>query len=162
MDETSAPRNTIQVLRAAAEVVRRATRDLPRGPWRWGDPDVGEDVPDVAPLVHRASPGPPLPRTAGRARLDEPLPSGMRDVFGTMPDDAPLPVRPVHRRPPLVLDPALAEPLATLLELIAGQVERDDGAAYTATARAAEALAQAVLRSAGTPTPHGPGHADMP
>ena len=59
------PRDAAQLLRAAAEELRRSCRLVPRGPWRWGDPDVG-DRPDSDPVPrHELWPPPPA---SGRTR----------------------------------------------------------------------------------------------
>jgi hypothetical protein len=41
------PRDAVELLRAAAAALRRVGTDVPRGPWRWGDPDVGDEPLDV-------------------------------------------------------------------------------------------------------------------
>lgn len=153
---TPAARDTVEVLRAAAQVLRRRTRELPRGPWRWGDPDVGDE--SATGPTPPYEPRPVLPPHRWPNPLDEPAPLGHRDPFAPFPDDVPPPLRPRTRpRPPTVLDPGVAEPLAALLNLLAEQVERDERGADTETAWTAAALARSVLRSCAPPAVDCPG-----
>jgi hypothetical protein len=83
-------------------------------------------------------------------------------------DPPPGPVRPVpervapagsrvhpHSSPPL--DPGIAEPLAALLDVLAGHIERDDDEAVDPQGRStAVSLARAVLRGYPNPGADGP------
>jgi hypothetical protein len=154
VEATSSPRDAVELVRAAVVVLRRASRDLPRGPWRWGDPDLGDDEPGTDPRPELWPVHPPHRRPNP---LSEPVP-GLRDPYGPFPDDLPSAVRPpVEPRRPLVLDPALADALAALLERHADQIERDDRTMDVETARAAVAVARSVLRSDSTSAPGAPG-----
>ena len=72
VEATFSPRDAVEVVRAAAEVLREATRDLPRGPWHWGDPEVDDDRPGVGPVPrHESWPlHPPHPRPEPEAPSD--------------------------------------------------------------------------------------------
>jgi hypothetical protein len=66
-------------------------------------------------------------------------------------DDVP-PLRVGTRpRPPTVLGSVVAGPLAPLLDVLTGQVERDERGVDPEAARAAVAVAWSVLRSCATP-----------
>ena len=64
-------REAVEVLRAAVEVLRSIARNLPRGPWWWGDPDVGDES-GAGPLP-RPEPWPVLPSHRWPNPLDEPV-----------------------------------------------------------------------------------------
>jgi hypothetical protein len=125
------PRDTVEVLRAAAEGLRRLARDLPRGPWRWGDPDVG-DEPGPVP-VHE--PWTVVPPSRYPKPFGEPEPVGHRDPFAPFPDGIP----PLRRR--------VGAHAAGGLDVLASRVERDERAIDPETARAAVAVARVALRS---------------
>jgi len=142
------PRDAAQLLRAAAEELRRSCRLMPRGPWRWGDPDVG-DGPDSDPVPrHELWPPPP----GGRSNPLEERPSlGHRDPFGPSPSEWPPlhpGVHPPHSHP---LDAEVAEPLAALLDVLAEHLERDDEVVDPRTRLTAVSLARSVLHP--TPSP---------
>jgi hypothetical protein len=147
--EPAAPtgRDAVALLRAAAEVVRTATRNRPRGPWRWGDPEVDHEVDHEVggrPTPQR-QPWPALPPHRWPDPLEGPAPLGHDDPLFPFPDEAP-PLRP-RTWPATVVGPAVAEPLAALLDVVAGQVERDDRGVDQDAVRAAVAVARSVLRS---------------
>ena len=152
-DGATPPREAARLLRAAADAARQAGRHLPRGPWRWGDPDVGDEPDGGSTPRHELWPDPVHRRPNP---LDEPVPSHHRDPFGPSPTDRPpLPPHAGPRRPP-VLDPAVAEPLATLLDALAGRLEDDGGALDPWTSLAAVSLARSLLRTSPT-APTAPG-----
>jgi len=142
------PRDAAQLLRAAAEELRRSCRLVPRGPWRWGDPDVG-DGPDSDPVPrHELWPHPPGQRPNP---LEERPPLGHRDPFGPSPSEWP-PLHPgVHQPHSHQLDPEVAEPLAALLDVLAERLERDDEVVDPRTRLTAVSLARSVLHSASGP-----------
>jgi hypothetical protein len=148
-------RDAVALLRAAAEVLRSATRTRPRGPWRWGDPEIdrGVDQEVGGRPTPQHQPWPALPPHRWPDPLDAPDPLGHGDPLFPFPDDAP-PLRP-RTWPATVVGPAVAEPLAALLDVVAGQVERDDHGVDPEAARAAVAVARSVLRSCppGTTSP---------
>ena len=110
------PRNAAQLLRAAADVLRRSSRQVPRGPWRWGDPDVGGDQSGSDPVPRHELWPPPPDRWPNP--LDEPAPLHHRDPFGPSPSEWP-PVGPrVHPPSSPTLDREVAEPLAALLDVL--------------------------------------------
>jgi hypothetical protein len=59
-----------------------------------------------------------------------------------------------------VLGSAVAEPLAALLDAVAGKVERDDRGVDTETARAAVAVARSVLRACSPASVDAPGNTE--
>ena len=133
---------------AAARRDRGAAPVLPAGaagPWRWGDPEVG-DGPDSDPVPrHELWPPPPDRRPNP---LEEPPPLGHRDPFGPSPSESPPlhpGVHPPHSHP---LDPEVAEPLAALLDVLAEHLERDDEVVDPRTRITAVSLARSVLHSA--------------
>jgi hypothetical protein len=127
-------------LRAAAEVLRAVARNRPRGPWRWGDPEVGDEPCGHSTPQHQ--PGPAFPPHRWPDPLDEPAPLSHRDPLFPFAE----PLRP-RTWPATAVGPAVAEPLAALLDVVAGQVERDDRGVDQAAVRAAVAVARSVLRS---------------
>ena len=143
-EATVRPRDAAQLLRAAADVLRRAAQQGPRGPWRWGDPDVG-DQPDSGPVPrHELWPAPP---DRWPNPLDEPGPPRHRDPFGPSPSDS-LPLHPGVRAPTShLLDPEVADPLAALLDVLAGHIERDDEAVDPQARLTAVSLARSLIRS---------------
>jgi hypothetical protein len=138
------PRDAAQLLRTAADALRRAGRPEPRGPWRWGDPDVG-DQPDSGPVPrHELWPAPP---DRWPSPLDEPARMHLRDPFGPSPSEAPA-VHPGVRSPTSrPLDPDVAESLAALLDVLAEHIERDDEAVDPQTRLTATHLARSLIRS---------------
>jgi hypothetical protein len=85
--------------------------------------------------------------------LDEPAPLHHRDPFGPSPSEWP-PVGP--RIDPLTLDTDVAEPLAALLEVLAGRIEHDDETVDSPTTLNAVNVARSVLRSHPTAPADGP------
>jgi hypothetical protein len=154
--EATSPDGAAEMLHAAAEVLRRATRAVPRGPWRWGNPDVGDDEPGADPHS-RPEPWPVHLPHRRPSPLDEPVPPGLHDPYGPLPDAVRPPVHPhVPSGPPLGLDPALADSLAALLERHAERIGQDDRTLDGETARAAVAVARSVLRSGAASARRGP------
>ena len=143
-EATVGPRDAAQLLRAAADVLRRAGQQGPRGPWRWGDPDVG-DQPDSG-LVPRHELW-PAPSDRWPNPLDEPGPLRHRDPFGPSPSESP-PSHPGVRAPGShLLDPEVADPLAALLDVLAGHIERDGEAVDPQARLTAVSLARSLIRS---------------
>ena len=144
------PRDAAQLLHAAADVLRQAGRQVPRGPWRWGDPDIGGDELGSGPVPrHERWPAPPDRRPNP---LDESAPIGRRDPFGPTPSEWP-PLGPgVHPHTWRMFDPEVAEPLAALLEVLAGHLERDE-TVDPQTRLTGLRLARALLRCYANPNP---------
>jgi hypothetical protein len=121
-------------LRRAAAVLREQLRELPHGPWRWADPDIGSGGPpdDIAELGR--DPGRALGSTPVHpSGIGQPPLPGWRDPAFAPPmstfEDVGHPARsrvPVGARPVGGIAPAIAEPLATLLDQLARQVEQGD------------------------------------
>jgi hypothetical protein len=127
-NEATAQASHADVLRMAAETLRYLAREVPRGPWRWAEPDLETADPLMAPHLH----GPRRP--AHDAAL----------VATTAT---------VGRQPtPLVgsnvIDPEIGEVLATLLELMAERPEDDATESADRVERAVVAVARSVLRAA--------------
>ena len=73
---------------------------------------------------------------------DEPAPLGRRDPFGPSPSEWP-PLHPrVHPHHSPLLDPGIAEALAALLDVLAGQIERGTEAIDPQTRLTAVSLAR--------------------
>jgi hypothetical protein len=143
------PRDPAQLLRAAAEELRRSCRQAPRGPWRWGDPDVGNE-PGSSPVPrHELWPVPPDRRPNP---LQERPPLGRRDPFGPSPTEWP-PLHPgVHPDTSHLPGPGVAESLAALLDVLARHLERDE-APDPQICLTAVNVARSVLRSSPDPQP---------
>ena len=47
------------LLRTAAETLRYIAREVPRGPWRWGEPDLGDGEPAPVSYTHLTLPTTP-------------------------------------------------------------------------------------------------------
>jgi hypothetical protein len=88
-----------------------------------------------------------LARSAGPNPLDEPAPLRHRDPFGPSPSESPAPHPGVRSPSSHLLDPEVANPLAALLDVLAGHIERDDEAVDPQTRLTAVSLARSLIRS---------------
>jgi hypothetical protein len=132
------PRGHADTLRVAAETLRYIAREVPRGPWRWAEPDLDLGVPVPTPGAH-------VPRWPRATEAPE--------------EFAPV-VHPRIRTD--VVSPEVAEALATLLDRMATRLEQGgaESAAGTSAAeeveRAAVAVARCVIDTSVRPTAHDP------
>jgi hypothetical protein len=133
-----------ELLRVAAETLRGMVREVPRGPWRWGEPDLAIEEPLSVGIGNPISTrSPHARRWRGPAEsLETTTPVVHPPPAWTVPIDA--------------VGPGVAEALATLLEQLAKRIE--DGATDSAdeVERAAVAVAGCVIHAAestGAPAP---------
>lgn len=131
-------------LRAAAQRLRELVRAHPRGPWRWGDPDPPEAAGRGERRPWPAGPGPGGPHVGGGP---DPSASFADLVRGRAPDQPswPGPPRPAGTPSDGWVDPAVAGPLADLLDALADRAAaRDAPAADTEPLRSALRVAAAL------------------
>lgn len=127
-----------ELLRTAAQTLRHVAREVPRGPWRWGDPDlgVGESTPigigEPTPIADEPRPGqgPHLPRWRVHAEPDDGIYPGPARKIRT---DA--------------IGPELAEALAALLDSLAERNEDSGASPSDEVERAAVAVAACVIHT---------------
>jgi hypothetical protein len=133
-----------KLLRVAAETLRDIVREVPRGPWRWGEPDLAIEEPLSVGIGNPISTrSPHARRWRGPAEsLDTTTPAVRPRPAWTVPIDA--------------VGPEVAEALATLLDQLAKRIE--DGATDSAdeVERAAVAVAGCVIHAAESTRAHAP------
>ena len=134
MTDNRAPEagEVVAALRQATELLRRVGREHPRGPWRWADPDPTGLSVDVQPeegSKHGAARGPDWRAAPGLAawRAD-PEADPLTTFEHLIPGPVPATAQHVHAD---VVEPALAEPLADLLDAVADTAADSPGASAT-------------------------------
>ena len=125
-DEPTTRMSQTEVLRTAAQALRYCAREVPRGPWRWAEPDL--DI--TEPFTDRGRHWRPPHNVVLEAAEATAAP------------------QPAQRVCPDVVDPEIGEVLATLLELMAERLESDSTDSIEGTERAAVAVARSVLQAA--------------
>ena len=144
-------RSAADLLRQAAETLRRAARNATPGPWRWGDPDVGGGALEQyrSTLEHLTAPT-PFPAIRRTQAVSEPVLPGLRDPLEVFEDA----LQPTHPRVPAnarwitLVSPLIAEPLATLLHSLAQHLEvtiQAGGSADDEPYRSAVAVAKIIV-----------------
>jgi hypothetical protein len=120
-------RSAADWLHHAAEVLRRIAHDATPGPWRWGDPAATVGVLERHRTTLERSPmHGAFPAVRWRDDEGEPVLPGLRDpldLFEDAVNAVPPRVR-ANARWITVLTPSIAEPLASLLEALAGNAEQ--------------------------------------
>jgi hypothetical protein len=129
----------VEVLRIAAETLRDIARQRPRGPWRWGEPDLG--VGEVTPIGI----GEPTPITVEPTPFPGPHLARSRIHAEPLTAIYPTPARQVGMN---AIGPEMVAALATLLDGVAERIA--DGGATSAdeVQRAAVAVARCVIHAA--------------
>jgi hypothetical protein len=120
-------RSAADWLHHAAEVLRRIAHDATPGPWRWGDPAATVGVLERQRTTLERSPlNTAFPAVRRRDDDGEPVLPGLRDPLDLFEDavDAISPRVHANARRITVLTPSIAEPLASLLEALAGNAEQ--------------------------------------
>ncbi|MHA6793927.1 hypothetical protein ACVGVM_10535 [Pseudonocardia bannensis] len=129
IDRNTTPRdawNAADWLRQAAEVLRRIARDATPGPWRWGDPDVAGGALERHRTRLEHLPAPVFPAVRPPEHTGEAVLPGLKDPLDRFGD----PVESIQPRVRAnahwitVVTPAVAEPLASLLDALAESAEQ--------------------------------------
>jgi len=141
-------------LRHASVVLRRLARHATPGPWRWGDRDVAEgNLERRRTTLERSPIHPGFPAIRMRDDDAEVVLPGLSDPLDLFEDalDSIYPHAKANARWLTVVNPSIAEPLATLLDFLARDAEQTlkaGGSVDQEPYRSAVALAKTIIEAA--------------
>ena len=133
-----------ELLRVAAETLRGIVREVPRGPWRWGEPDLAIQEPLSVGIEKPISTRNPRAR-----RWRRPAEALETRTTAVRP-------RPAWTVPIDAVGPEVAEALATLLDQLAKRIEENASDSADEGERAAVAVAGCVIHAAESTGAHAP------
>jgi hypothetical protein len=146
--------SAVDWLRHASVVLRRLARHATPGPWRWGDRDVTEgNLERRRTTLERSPMHPRFPAVRRRDDNTEAVLPGLSDPLDLFEDalDSIYPHAKANALWLTVVNPSIAEPLATLLDSLAQDAEQTlkaGGSVDQEPYRSAVALAKTIIEAA--------------